>query len=497
MATNLNEFYTQKGQVLPSVQDRTPEAIKAGITNYSGTAEQNTSLLNYLQGNKTNTVPNISDVATSNTLNIPTDKSNNPYAGLGTNGYVNSTNTTNTANMTSGDAYIKSLQGLDNVDTNAIKTNLETQYGLTAKADEARKLKAQIEQNTAEATAQQLGQQGRLTTVGTISGAQKEIERNLAIKNLPLTAQYQAAQGDYQAAQDTITKLYTAQVADAENKYNRKLDLIKAAYEVGSSKEKTALEAKAKEEERKYQTEKDLLDFKQQKEMAKYQADLAASKVGSTNGQTDNERALMSQFRGEQIVKDYNEVLGQKGAIDAYIQNGVGGPADLALVFSFMKGLDPNSVVRESEFDAAAKSGNIFQGVYAKFNGYFKDKGGILPPNVRQEFQNLVNQKLAVKTQQYNNVKSQYEGIAKRQGLNTQNVVIDYAGGAMTQDGTQNQNVTYSPSDEALFDSILGGTKTTSTTPTAQNTTPTKTGYSSFGGLNYTAPKFNLGSFFK
>ena len=151
--------------------------------------------------------------------------------------------------------------------------------------------------------------------------------------------------------------------------------------------------------------------------------------IGTNNTITDNERALMTQFRSEPIVKDYNEILGQKGTIDAYIQNGVGGPADLAIVFSFMKGLDPTSVVRESEYDNAAKSGNIFQGAWAKFNGYFKDKGGMLPANVRQEFQNLVNQKLAVKEKQYKNVKKQYEDLAGRQQLNPQNVVLDYAAG--------------------------------------------------------------------
>ena len=151
--------------------------------------------------------------------------------------------------------------------------------------------------------------------------------------------------------------------------------------------------------------------------------------IGTNNTITDNERALMTQFRSEPIVKDYNEILGQKGTIDAYIQNGVGGPVDLAIVFSFMKGLDPTSVVRESEYDNAAKSGNIFQGAWAKFNGYFKDKGGMLPANVRQEFQNLVNQKLAVKEKQYKNVKKQYEDLAGRQQLNPQNVVLDYAAG--------------------------------------------------------------------
>ena len=71
------------------------------------------------------------------------------------------------------------------------------------------------------------------------------------------------------------------------------------------------------------------------------------------------------------------------------IDSGVGGPGDLMLVFEFMKALDPTSVVRESEYESAAKSGNIFAGAYARFNGYLKEKGGFLPENVKKSF--LVN----------------------------------------------------------------------------------------------------------
>lgn len=199
---------------------------------------------------------------------------------------------------------------------------------------------------------------------------------------------------------------------------------------------------------------------------SEYRAETTKSSGGGTgnsNQMTDNERALMGQFRAEPIVKDYNEILGQKGTIDAYIQNGVGGPADLALVFSFMKGLDPTSVVRETEYANAAKSGNIFSGAWTKFNGYFKEKGGILPANVKQEFQNLVNQRLAVKQKQYENVKSQYEGIAQRQGLNTQNVVIDYAAGGMgdTNSGSNSgdwaTSYNYEQDIQAAQEAIAGG----------------------------------------
>ena len=231
--------------------------------------------------------------------------------------------------------------------------------------------------------------------------------------------------------------------------------------------------------------------------MAKYSASLKPAGTTNNNVSTDNERALMSQFRGEQIVKDYNDILGQKGTIDSYIKNGIGGPADLALVFSFMKGLDPTSVVRESEYETAAKSGNIFQGAWSKFNGYFKAKGGFLPENVKNEFQNLVNQKLIVKENQYNNVKKQYESIASRQNLNPQNVVIDYASGALQPTNNESNNVVIDKQTEDIWNSIINPTTPTNksvvpVTPLAPTTKKTSQVIPT-----YKAPAFNFGSLFK
>lgn len=181
--------------------------------------------------------------------------------------------------------------------------------------------------------------------------------------------------------------------------------------------------------------------------------DLGAVPVGgggSSNVSIDNERSLLGQFLGSQIVKDYNVIVSQKLAADRIISNGVGGPADLALVFSFMKSLDPNSVVRETEYDNAAKSGNIFAGAFARFNGYLKPEGGFLPENVRGEFQNLLNQKLASQQQQYDNFKGNFEALAARQGLNPQNVTLDL-GGALTSGATGPE-----ADKENIFTSTLG-----------------------------------------
>lgn len=168
-------------------------------------------------------------------------------------------------------------------------------------------------------------------------------------------------------------------------------------------------------------------DYIKKAEDAFNQMQAAQPTAKISNQMTDNERALFNQFNGEPIVKDYNTILAKKLSVDAILDAKLGGPGDLSVVYEFMKGLDPTSVVRETEYDSAAKSGNIFAGAFARFNGYLKPDGGFLPENVKNDFQSIVDSKLKVQTQLYNNVKSQYEDVARRQGLNPQNVVIDYS----------------------------------------------------------------------
>lgn len=339
----------------------------------------------------------------------------------------------------------------------------------------------------------QRGQINELTALETQSmspagkqQAESAINRRYALEQGDLQLKYHIAASDYNAAAETLNKKFELELEplktdydDQVNLYNQyKDDLTKTEdrqwtkiisdsdnavkTKEANQKEVSGLFAKLNENNPQVLKNNPALVVKlaNAENGVEFNQLLATNGIGlgkptsgtGSNTSTDNERALMTQFRGEQIVKDYNDILGQKGTIDAYIQNGVGGPADLALVFSFMKGLDPTSVVRESEYETAAKSGNIFQGVFAKFNGYFKAKGGFLPANVRQEFQNLVNQKLAVKQKQYDNVKSQYESIANRQQLNPQNVVIDYAsgGGSVTP-------ASVAPKEEPIYGGLFEG----------------------------------------
>lgn len=180
-----------------------------------------------------------------------------------------------------------------------------------------------------------------------------------------------------------------------------------------------------------------------------YTSAKAAGSGSGSNTMTDNERALMTQFTSQPIVKDYNTILAKKMSVDAILSQGVGGPGDLATVYEFMKGLDPSSVVRESEYATAAGSGNIFAGVFARFNGYLKENGGFLPKSVREAFQSIVNSKLKVQQTLYDNAVKEYRAIASRQGLNPDNVVINYGAAAPAQETSTSS--TQAPAAKPLY----------------------------------------------
>lgn len=208
----------------------------------------------------------------------------------------------------------------------------------------------------------------------------------------------------------------------------------RAAALIAAQKKQDAIDALAKDNEIRSIGGRELLI---NKATGKTVADLGPSPkgTGSNNVISDNERALLSQYNGLPEVKDYKTILSQKLTVDSILGGKLGGPGDLAVVYNFMKALDPNSVVRETEYATAAKSGNIFQGVYSQFNGYLKPEGGFLPDNVKTNFQSIINKSLSARRALVDTASKEYRDIAQRQGLNPDNVVPNYTS---TQDNISN-----------------------------------------------------------
>lgn len=241
--------------------------------------------------------PTASNLASVTTPKIPDLTSTNTntasiYSGINANGssYVDTTSNTvnnqaNALNNTgaSNDYYTKylnDLSGVESVNASKIKSDLETQYGLTEKQAEANRLKAIINANTAEAEAAKLAQGQRLSSMGQISGAQADIERKLAIRNSPYIAQYQAALGDYEAAQNTVNSLYTAQLTDAQNEYDKKINLLNTAYSIATTKEKQDIEKEATKAQQDFELKKINIQKENEKELAKYEAELKGGSTG-------------------------------------------------------------------------------------------------------------------------------------------------------------------------------------------------------------------------
>ena len=109
-----------------------------------------------------------------------------------------------------------------------------------------------------------------------------------------------------------------------------------------------------------------------------------------------------------------------KSRLDNLDKSGAG---DMALVFQFMKMLDPTSTVREGEYASAANSGGVPSSVQALYNkalgeGSIGDKArsGIMSQSLRF---------FEAASKQHDKIQTNYANIAKRQGINPDNVIVD------------------------------------------------------------------------
>jgi hypothetical protein len=97
------------------------------------------------------------------------------------------------------------------------------------------------------------------------------------------------------------------------------------------------------------------------------------------------------------------------------------GAGDLAIVFNFMKMLDPNSSVREGEQASAANAAGVPSAIIAQYNKL--RGGGILDQKARDQMLSeakRISERAAAQSKQ---AEDKILGIAKRRGLNVANIV--------------------------------------------------------------------------
>jgi len=157
--------------------------------------------------------------------------------------------------------------------------------GVNQKQESVNNFTNQLNAITAQRDAQKLSLvgQGRGITETIIGGQQAALDREAAIRSLPIAAQLSAAQNDLAAAKDQVNTLFQIRSEDARSKADYQNKIATAIYQYATEKQKLALDAKTKIDDRSFQLQMKNLDFAR---------DLAGSAI--SNGQPTLAAQLMN-----------------------------------------------------------------------------------------------------------------------------------------------------------------------------------------------------------
>ena len=136
---------------------------------------------------------------------------------------------------------------------------------------------------------------------------------------------------------------------------------------------------------------------------------------------SDVEEGLRKEYAT--IAKPYFEVRDAYTRINQSAQD-PSAAGDLALIFNYMKMLDPGSVVREGEFATAQNAAGVPDRIRNLANRLVN--GERLNENQRNDFVGQARGLMTRQERQYQKIQDQYRGIAKRRQIDPQNVIIDF-----------------------------------------------------------------------
>ena len=99
------------------------------------------------------------------------------------------------------------------------------------------------------------------------------------------------------------------------------------------------------------------------------------------------------------------------------------GASDIAMVYGFMKMLDPTSAVREGEYATAENAAGIPAQVRTMWNKVVD--GQRLDPTTRRDFLQQASRQYAEQRTGYDQIRTQYEQLAEQYGFDPSDIAID------------------------------------------------------------------------
>lgn len=137
--------------------------------------------------------------------------------------------------------------------------------------------------------------------------------------------------------------------------------------------------------------------------------------------QNKNAGPLRKEFIGQS--KEYVTVRDSYKRIEAAAED-PSAAGDLALIFNYMKVLDPGSVVRESEFATAQNAAGVPERIRAQYNRILN--GERLSPETRADFVSRAGKLYDSMEKNHMKLRDEYDRISRGLGVEPSNVVIDY-----------------------------------------------------------------------
>lgn len=137
-----------------------------------------------------------------------------------------------------------------------------------------------------------------------------------------------------------------------------------------------------------------------------------------------SEDSLRKEFEWRPQIKNFRDAKIKDAQLLASIWQ-ESWPWDVAAIFNFMKWLDPESVVRESEFEVAAQSSWLVDRVTSLQLWNKVKEWDKLTPEQRKQFVWVAKELFRIREEAFNETMESYKQIAERRGLNPANVVLE------------------------------------------------------------------------
>lgn len=135
----------------------------------------------------------------------------------------------------------------------------------------------------------------------------------------------------------------------------------------------------------------------------------------------ENAKALRNEFINQS--KPFVEIQSSYDRIQAVAQK-PSAAGDLALIFNYMKMLDPGSAVREQEFANAQNAAGVPERVRAMYNNTLS--GQRLTENTREDFLSQANNLYQATVNRHAQLANYYTELANKVGADPTTVIVDY-----------------------------------------------------------------------